>query len=140
MSSATFLLSPLKVNELLWDIQECWPNTVYLCNTIINLLLIQCFFLNQSQGGEHTSQKRMTKTISYSAKHPFKSVSCCQFPFRYSDINQDRLTQRMYQETKHLYGKTWCITALSLLRALVYNFVMSLSKYCAWVFSTMTIH
>ena len=33
----------------------------------------------------------MKQTISYSQKHPFKSVSCCQFPFCCSDKNQDTL-------------------------------------------------
>ena len=34
---------------------------------------------------EPTSKKKMKKTISYSEKHPFKSVSCCRFPFLYSE-------------------------------------------------------
>ena len=48
------------------------------------------------QGGEPTSWKRMKKTMSYTEKHPFKSVfkvNCCRFPFRYSDKNQDRLRE-----------------------------------------------
>ena len=45
-------------------------------------------------GREPTSQIRMKKSIlSYIEKHPFKSVSCCRFPFRCSDKNQDRLRE-----------------------------------------------
>ena len=45
------------------------------------------------------SQKRLKKTISYSEKHPFKLVSCCQFPFCYSDKNQDRLRECSKKQT-----------------------------------------
>ena len=44
-------------------------------------------------GGGHTSQIRIKKTISYSEKHPFKSVSYCRFPFRCSDKNKDRFRE-----------------------------------------------
>ena len=30
-------------------------------------------------------RNRMKKTVRYSEKHPFKSVSCCPFPFYCSD-------------------------------------------------------
>ena len=79
------------------------------------------------------SQIRMKKTINYSEKHPFKSVSCCQFPFLCSDKNQGR--RREYSKKQ---GIT-CILAnlmhnrISLLRtlSLVHNFLIRLSKYCA---------
>ena len=45
---------------------------------------------NILQGQEPTSQKRMKKTIRYSEKHSFKSVSCCWVPFRCSDKSLDR--------------------------------------------------
>ena len=39
---------------------------------------------------------------------------------------------------KALYWLTWCLTILSLLRTLAQNLLKRFSKYCAWVFSTMT--
>ena len=80
----------------------------------------------------------MKKSVSCDEKHFFKSVSCCRFPFRCSDKNQDRLREVARNKAfllANLMDNHIAIienTGIQLLN-------IRLSKYYARVFSGMAV-